>query len=106
MSEPKKTVKKPSGKIVQPERAKANAFPFAYTAVTNPETGATYFKRVVSPQIPDRILMTGNKKELEKFYHVSERAEDRRSITVLRRYRAEPDRDAPDLGAPDRGCAL
>ena len=68
MSEPKKAAKKPDGKVVKSGRAQANPYPFAYIGMTSPVTGGTYYQRTVSPMIPDRILMTGNKKELEKFY--------------------------------------
>lgn len=55
-------------KMYTGERFKANPFPFAYTKVQNPETGGTIYKRLVSPRVPDRILKTGNRQELEKFY--------------------------------------
>ncbi len=55
-------------KMYTGERFKANPFPFAYTRVVNPETGNVIYKRLVSPQVPDRILKTGNRQELEKFY--------------------------------------
>ena len=55
-------------KLYAGEKFQANPYPFAYTLVRDPQTGETVYKRTVSPQIPDRILMTGNRKELESFY--------------------------------------
>lgn len=46
----------------------ASTHPFAYTMVNSPETGDSIYLRTVSPQIPDRILQTGNRRVLENFY--------------------------------------
>ncbi|MBO6157712.1 MAG: hypothetical protein J6P72_00465 [Firmicutes bacterium] len=72
MSEPKKNTarkKAPKGKIVKRTRFSANPYPFAFTMVSSPVSGESIYKRVVSPQVPDSILQTGNKKVLEKFYY-------------------------------------
>ncbi len=46
-----------------------DAAPFAFKKVTDPLTGDTVIKRVVSPQITDEIMSTGNATVLEKFYN-------------------------------------
>ena len=42
--------------------------PFAFQQVRDPETGEYSWKRLVSPQIPDEILTTGNPSILQSFY--------------------------------------
>ena len=42
--------------------------PFAFQQVRDPETGEYSWKRLVSPQIPDEILTTGNPGILQSFY--------------------------------------
>ncbi len=64
-------------KLYAGEKLQANPFPFAYTLVRDPQTGETVYRRTVSPQIPDRILVTGNRKELEDFY-----TQNRRMLTA------------------------
>ncbi|MBR6273558.1 MAG: hypothetical protein IKR27_00945, partial [Lachnospiraceae bacterium] len=46
-----------------------DATPFAFKKVTDPITGETVVKRIVSPQITDEIMSTGNATVLEKFYN-------------------------------------
>ena len=46
----------------------AEPFPFAYQRVRDPETGEYSWKRLVSPQIPDSIIATGNLDILQAFY--------------------------------------
>ena len=47
---------------------KPNPHPFAYIVVQDPDTKKPILKRTVSAAVPDRILMTGNRRELEAFY--------------------------------------
>ena len=61
----------------RPNRKKRNpstvdAKPFAFQKITDPITGDTIVKRLVSPQITDEIMSTGNPTVLEKFYNDNE----------------------------------
>lgn len=47
---------------------KPNPHPFAYTVVRDPITKKSVLKRIVSEAVPNRILMTGNRRELETFF--------------------------------------
>ncbi len=49
-----------------------DATPFAFKKVTDPITGEYVIKRIVSPQITDEIMSTGNATVLEKFYNDNE----------------------------------
>lgn len=49
-----------------------NEAPFAFKKVLDPITGTYALKRVVSPQISDEILSTGNVNVLEDFYNQNE----------------------------------
>ncbi len=49
-------------------KKQADPFPFAYQKVRDPKTGNYSYKRLVSPQVPDYILSTGNPAVLQAFY--------------------------------------
>ena len=49
-------------------KKQAEPFPFAYRKVRDPKTGDYSYERLVSPQIPDYILSTGNPAVLQAFY--------------------------------------
>lgn len=51
-----------------PKKKQTDPFPFAYKQVRDPKTGEYSYVRLVSPQIPDYILSTGNSKLLTSFY--------------------------------------
>ena len=52
----------------KPKTTAADPSPFAYKQVRDPKTGAYSYVRLVSPQIPDYILSTGNPAVLDRFY--------------------------------------
>ena len=54
----------------------ADPFPFAYQRVRDPESGEYRTVRLVSPQIPEYILTTGDTGALERFY-----AQNKKTLT-------------------------